>query len=94
MPLVDRKSRSGSKSQKSIGFEFTDGGWSWWSMSRIVRWWNGNQELHMSTLLGYLDPGTNSLLLQLLLGGAAGLTLALRSGWDGFVAKFARTRRD
>jgi hypothetical protein len=48
----------------------------------------------MLTLLGYLDPGTNSLLLQLLLGGAAGLTLAVRSGWDGFVAKFARTRRD
>ncbi len=56
MPLVDRKSRSGSKSQKSIGFEFTDGGWSWWSMSRIVRWWNGNQELHMSTLLVYWIP--------------------------------------
>jgi hypothetical protein len=48
----------------------------------------------MLTLLSYLDPGTNSLLLQLILGGAAGLTLALRSGWDGFVAKFARPRRN
>lgn len=46
----------------------------------------------MLTLLGYLDPGTNSLLLQLILGGAAGLTLAIRAGWEGFIAKFARSR--
>jgi hypothetical protein len=32
-------------------------------------------------LLGYLDPGSGSLLVQVILGGAAAFLVALRLGW-------------
>ncbi len=36
----------------------------------------------------YLDPGAGSVLLQLLLGGVAGLIVALRVGWRNILAMF------
>jgi hypothetical protein len=36
----------------------------------------------MLNLVAYLDPGTNSFLLQMLLGGTAGLMMLVRAGWD------------
>jgi hypothetical protein len=39
-----------------------------------------------STAHAYLDPGTGSMLLQLLLGGAAGLAIAARLYWHNFLS--------
>jgi hypothetical protein len=36
----------------------------------------------MSVLLGYFDPGTGSLLLQMIVGGSAGLFVFARYLWD------------
>ncbi len=47
----------------------------------------------MMTILGYLDPGTNSFLLQLLLGGSAGLVILFRMGWDALRANLPLSRR-
>jgi hypothetical protein len=38
-----------------------------------------------STAHAYLDPGTGSIILQVLLGGVAGLTLACKLYWQKFV---------
>jgi hypothetical protein len=37
------------------------------------------------TLLGYFDPGAGSLLLQALVGGAAGLMVFARFLWDSWL---------
>ena len=47
----------------------------------------------MVTILGYLDPGTNSFLLQMLLGGSAGLVILFRMGWDALRAHLPLPRR-
>jgi hypothetical protein len=44
-----------------------------------------------SITLAYLDPGTGSLLLQLLVGGLAGALAFLRFRWRSVKARFART---
>jgi len=36
----------------------------------------------------YLDPGSGSMLLQLLLGGLAGLAIVLKLYWHRFLALF------
>ena len=36
----------------------------------------------------YLDPGSGSMLLQLLLGGLAGLAIVLKLYWQRFLALF------
>lgn len=38
--------------------------------------------------LGYLDPGTGSLFLQLLLGGVAGLLVVLKLSWRRLLSVF------
>jgi hypothetical protein len=38
----------------------------------------------------YLDPGTGSMIVQLLLGGVAGAIVILRLYWDRFKAFFGR----
>ena len=43
-----------------------------------------------SITLAYLDPGTGSLLLQLLAGGFAGALAFLRFRWRSIKAKFTR----
>jgi hypothetical protein len=35
-------------------------------------------------LLAYLDPGSGSMLTQLVLGGVAGVAVLLRLAWRGF----------
>jgi hypothetical protein len=39
----------------------------------------------MSPILGYFDPGSGSLLLQAILGGAAGLLVFAKYLWDRIV---------
>jgi hypothetical protein len=39
-----------------------------------------------ATAHAYLDPGTGSMLLQLLLGGAAGLAIAAKLYWHNFLS--------
>lgn len=46
----------------------------------------------MSALLAYFDPGSGSLLLQMLVGGSAGLFVFARYLWEA-VPSFLRDRR-
>jgi type IV secretory pathway VirB2 component (pilin) len=36
----------------------------------------------------YIDPGTGSMLLQLLMGGVAGALVVVKMYWKGFAARF------
>lgn len=49
-----------------------------------------------STAHAYLDPGTGSMLLQLLLGGAAGLAIAAKLYWHNFLSAIGlrKTQRE
>jgi hypothetical protein len=42
----------------------------------------------------YLDPTSGSMLLQLLLGGVAGIAVAIRLFWHRFVGFFGARKRD
>ncbi|OGR90017.1 MAG: hypothetical protein A2992_00500 [Elusimicrobia bacterium RIFCSPLOWO2_01_FULL_59_12] len=42
----------------------------------------------------YLDAGTGSMIIQLLLGGAAGLAVLLRMGWRRLRDRFRPGRKD
>ena len=42
----------------------------------------------------YLDPGSGSMLLQVLLGGFAAVGVAIKLYWHRFSALFGRKRRD
>ena len=44
-------------------------------------------------LIAYLDPGSGSMLLQLLIGGAAAVGVAAKFYWRR-ILKFLRIRRD
>lgn len=44
-------------------------------------------------LLAYLDPGSGSLLLQLILGGVAGLALVLKLFWHRILSLFGVKKR-
>lgn len=44
------------------------------------------------TAHAYLDPGSGSMLLQLLLGGVAGLAVVVKLYWHRFLALFGVTR--
>ncbi len=44
--------------------------------------------------LAYLDPGTGSMILQVLLGGAAGLALAGKLYWHRFLTAIGARPRD
>ena len=46
-----------------------------------------------STAHAYLDPGTGSIILQVLLGGVAGLALACKLYWQKFVSMLGIKRR-
>ena len=46
-----------------------------------------------STAHAYLDPGTGSIILQVLLGGAAGLALACKLYWQKFVSLIGIKRK-
>jgi hypothetical protein len=46
-----------------------------------------------SSAHAYLDPGTGSIILQVLLGGVAGLALACKLYWQKFVSMFGLKRR-
>ncbi|HVS03182.1 MAG TPA: hypothetical protein VMT16_10475 [Thermoanaerobaculia bacterium] len=47
-----------------------------------------------SPAAAYLDPATGSMLVQLLLGGAAGLAVATRIFWRRILGLFGRRRPD
>jgi hypothetical protein len=40
----------------------------------------------------YLDPGSGSMLVQLLLGGVAGAAVVMKLGWERFKDMFRSTR--
>ena len=40
----------------------------------------------------YLDPGSGSMLVQVLLGGVAGAAVVMKLGWDRFKDMFRSTR--
>ena len=42
----------------------------------------------------YLDPGSGSMLLQLLLGGVAALAVILKFYWNRFLSLFRRERQE
>jgi hypothetical protein len=42
--------------------------------------------------LAYLDPGSGSMMLQLLLGGIAGVAVVLKLYWNAFVGLFRRKK--
>jgi hypothetical protein len=44
--------------------------------------------LFSSSAYAYLDPGTGSMILQVLLGGVAGLALAGKLYWHKFISLF------
>ena len=45
-------------------------------------------------MFAYLDAGSGGLLLQLLLGGIAGLTVFFKMNWHRFKARFARPEHE
>lgn len=47
-----------------------------------------------STAQAYLDPGTGSMILQVMLGGIAGVALAGKLYWQRFLSFFGIRRRD
>jgi hypothetical protein len=46
------------------------------------------------TLYAYLDPGSGSMMLQLILGGFAGLGVILKLSWHRIRGFFVRTKDD
>jgi hypothetical protein len=42
--------------------------------------------------MAYLDPGTGSLLIQLLIGGALGIALAVRIFWKNITGIFNKNK--
>jgi len=44
--------------------------------------------------LAYLDPGSGSIILQLLLGGIAGVVMVLKLYWESLVGLFRRKKRE
>jgi hypothetical protein len=44
----------------------------------------------MQPILAYIDPGAGSLLIQLLIGGLAGLAALVKFRWNRIRATFAR----
>ena len=47
-----------------------------------------------SSAFAYLDPGTGSMFLQLLLGGIAGLAVFLKLSWKWLLAKLGVHKED
>ena len=43
-------------------------------------------------VLAYLDPGSGSMMLQLLLGGIAGVAVILKLYWNAFAGLFRRKK--
>jgi hypothetical protein len=41
-------------------------------------------------LLGYFDPGSGSLILQVIVGGSAGLLVFAKYVWESVVSKYSR----
>ena len=47
----------------------------------------------MSTVLGYLDPGSGSMILQIIAGGLAAVAVTAKLYW-GRLMRFLRIRKD
>ena len=50
--------------------------------------------LALSRLIGYMDPGSGSLLLKILLGGVAGIAVMLRLFWYRIASIFRLGKSD
>jgi hypothetical protein len=47
----------------------------------------------MSTILAYLDPGSGSMILQIIAGGLAAVAVTAKLYWDR-ILRFLRIRKD
>jgi hypothetical protein len=65
----------------------------------LPRFWLGTVPRHpqgvavVITILAYFDPGPGSLLLQVLVGGAAGLVVFGKYVWDSAIQVLRKRRR-
>lgn len=50
--------------------------------------------MHGDCPLAYIDPGAGSLMLQLLLAGAAGVLVAIKLTWRRLLAALGRGQQD
>ena len=50
--------------------------------------------LLVTDAVAYLDPGTGSMLLQVVLGGVAAIGVAIKLYWHKLRAAFGMTRKD
>ena len=55
---------------------------------------NGERRATVGPMLSYLDPGTGSMILQVLLGGVAGIALAGKLYWQRLRSMLGIDRRD
>jgi hypothetical protein len=44
-------------------------------------------------ILGYIDPGSGSLIVSAIVGGVAGMAVVFKMGWRRFVALFSPSAR-
>jgi hypothetical protein len=44
-------------------------------------------------ILGYIDPGSGSLIVSAIVGGVAGMAVVFKMGWRRFVALFSPSER-
>jgi hypothetical protein len=44
-------------------------------------------------VLGYIDPGSGSLIVSALVGGVAGIAVIAKMGWHRFIALFSPAKR-
>lgn len=50
--------------------------------------------LALTDVMAYLDPGTGSMLLQVILGGVAAVGVAIKLYWHRFRVKFGRAKKE
>ena len=50
--------------------------------------------LMTSNAYAYIDPGSGSLILQLILGGVAGLVVIIKLYWDRFLTMFRIRKKE
>jgi hypothetical protein len=55
---------------------------------------SGSILMMLHSLLGYFDPGSGSILLQVVVGGFAGAALLFRYAWDHLRTRFSRSGFD
>lgn len=55
-----------------------------------MTWAKTRETGSVSIMFGYIDSGTGGLILQMLLGGIAGLGIFVKMRWQSIKARFSR----